>query len=140
MRELTKPVTRRIGNFVVTLCEYGVSIRRYRHAKDGAAKITFRQLIDLAGADPLPKRAVAFDYAVQPGWMPKAGDDVFLNPSKTGLARGTVISVIPAVPEPCFLVRMARGRTKIFERCDLRPAPKRKHREKLNGRMSPMGD
>ena len=140
MRELTRSITRRLGKFVVTLCEYGVSVRRYRHAKDKAVKVAWKQLIDLVGADPLPKRGEAFNYAVQPGWMPKAGDDVFLNPSKTGLAHGTVIIVIPAVPEPCFLVRVARGKTKIFERLDLRPAPKRKHREKLNGRLLPMGD
>lgn len=140
MRNLTRPITRKIGKFVVTLCESGVKIRRYRHSTTHTHDVSFQQLIDLLGADPPPKRSVAFDLPVKPGWLPKAGDDVYLNRDKTGLARGTVISVINAVPEPCFLVRVARGRTKIFERCDLRPAPKRKHREKQNGSLLPMGE
>ena len=141
MRELKRPITRRIGKYVVTLCAEGVSIREYRHAKHSAAQVTIQELLSLAGADRPPRRQDAFRTPAPRGWIPRGGDRVYLDPAKTGLASGVIISVIQAVPELLFLVRVCRGKTRMFALTELRPAPARKVREQpQNGRLLALGD
>ena len=136
MRELARNITRRIGNTVCTLTPEGIVVRRFRRKRaTGERLIGWAEMLAMSGADPLPTRDEAFLYELPPDWLPEAGDPVYLNRDRTGLTRGTVVHVIPAVPEVQFLVRMPRGGEQLFERRDLRPAPKKTPRQKDAGQQ-----
>lgn len=125
MRGITRTIKRRVGDFVLELGSDGVRMRRFGCAKDGAQQASFPELAKLLGVQSAKNRVESFDHPVG-AWQPAAGDPVWLDPNVTGYSRGVVISILPAAPEPMFLVRMARGKTRAFERKNLRPAPARR--------------
>lgn len=127
MRELKRPITRRIGQVVVTLTADGILVRRFRRREAATSKVIgYATLLSQRGADPCKSRADAFSGYAPEGWQPKPGDSVWISYGKAGRAsRGVVLSVISSVPNTLYSVAFKgwEKRGCLFEIGDLRPAP-----------------
>ena len=130
MRTVKRTICRHVDNYAIELREEGIAVRLFGHAKKSAKVLTFARLASILGVRKARGRDQAFDEPIG-DWTPKPGDGVFVSRRVSGgLCRGTVISFVAAVPEPEFVVQLAKGRTKVVGRHDLRPGPQsRKNKE-----------
>jgi hypothetical protein len=123
MRLLTRTITRRIENLVVSLTPEGIVLRKFRkRAKQNAKLVTWADLALAAGANIRTTRQDAFQYAPMAGWVPKPLDQVYLH-RKHKAARGVVIHIHPALPEPLVTVEVRSGTSRLVPLSELRPAP-----------------
>ena len=133
MRHLTRTITRRIAGIVVSMTPEGLVIRGFRkRAKQNAKLVTWDDLALAAGAHISSNRGKAFEYLPMPGWVPKPLEDVYLH-RKHRSARGTVIHIHPALPEPFIAVELKSGKTRLVPLSDLRPAPHRDVKKSTGG-------
>lgn len=90
--KLTKPVSRRVGDTIITITQDGIEVRQHNARRSG--KVSLEQLQDLASR---PKnRKEAFAYAAPSGWVPGIGDTVYVREGRP--AKQVVKAIIPAVP------------------------------------------
>lgn len=103
---LTKPLTRRIGDTIVTISETHVEVRRVRHRQ--GARVALAELV--AAVDTVrPPR----------GWVPRTGELVAVLPYRH---RARVASVIQAIPELLVRISFKRGTERVVELGRLVPA------------------
>ena len=134
MRQLTRTITRRIDNLVVSLTPEGIVLRKFRkRAKQNAKLVTWDDLAMAAGAHIRASRLDAFDYQPMAGWCPKPLDPVYLHPRKHRPACGVVIHVHPELPEPIVTVELKSGKTRLVKLSELRPAPHRDVKKSTGG-------
>lgn len=123
MRPLTRQITRRIADLVVTIAEEGIKLRKFRARGNRSAKtISWTDLRALTGAGSQPNRTAAFRFVPLPGWCPKPGEHVYLH-TKYKYARGIVVHIHPAVPESFITVDLKAGNSRLVKLSELRPAP-----------------
>ena len=133
MRQLTRTITRRVENLVVSLTPEGIVLRKFRkRAKQNAKLVTWADLTLAAGANIRTRRADAFMYEPMAGWCPKPLEPVYLHPRVHRAARGVVIHVHPCLPEPLIGVEV-KGKTRLVPLSDLRPAPHRDVKKSTGG-------
>lgn len=121
---LTKPVTRQIGQLVVTITADAIELRKCRGRR--RIRHSWAELMTL-GTTWDTARA-AFAQHCSRGWMPKPGDRVWCYPNR----RGIVTRIVESMPEPIVFVRIKAGRGSVvrqFHRSKTRPARPIKGRE-----------
>ncbi len=122
--KLTRPVTRRIGDLVVTLREDGLHIRRPRARK--GMTVGWSWLEDKLSQ---PRTCTeAFESSLPRGWIPTIGERVWVRRRRGTLSncvsRGDVLAIIPAVPQLLVKVQLSYGRSRVdvmLELSDVRP-------------------
>jgi len=122
--KLKKPVTRRIGERVVSIEAEGVRVRRLR--RRASILLPWPELeariFALYTALKATTRKQAFAVPLPRGWFPLPGERVFVRGTRIG--RGIVLRSINAVPEVIVRVRLigARGATELQTKLsDVRP-------------------
>lgn len=109
--KLTKPVSRRVGDTIITITKDGIEVRQHNARRSG--KVSIEQLQDLACR---PKnRTEAFERPSPSGWVPDRGERVYVRRGKR--ATEVVTAIVQAVPL-CATVGIS-GR--VVEVDDLRP-------------------
>jgi len=140
MRHLTRTITRRIENMVVSISPEGIFVRRFRRrAKQHGKQVGWNDLWHLAGADKSLNREEAFAKPLPVGWMPQCGEWVWIAPPSAGgrkkltrCKRGVIVCVLPSVPSMSFVVRCGKSEV-TFRHDELRPSPSRQVKRKTGG-------
>ena len=97
MTELTKPLKRSVGNWMLTLSATHLTAKR-KNAKKKAVRILIAELI------------AALDQVRPPrGWVPRVDETVAVGKNRH---RATVQAVMETMPEISVKVRFPRGTTK----------------------------
>lgn len=124
---LNKPVTRRIGELVVTISAEGVSVRRPKGQK--TAGLPWGVLSDLLNAENVRSRKKAMMLAPPRQWCPGVGDEVWLSADVSGryavgrvrAVRNGVVGVGPAIV--VAVGPLCKRRELIVGLDDVRPLP-----------------
>ena len=108
---LRKPLSRRVGDLVVTLEPAGLRVRRAHGRR--AVSVTWEWLLARAPFAARDRRE-AFGQPLPPGWRPQRGDWVFVKPFQGTMsnvvARGLVLAVLPGAGEELVRVLFRYGK------------------------------
>ena len=120
--KLNKPVSRRIGDLVVTMTAGGIRVRR--HGRRKTSTLPMKVLRGMLDAENVRSRADAFALPSPPGWCPRPGEQVFISAGVSpGDARGRVVSVRDGFPSLCIRMVLGWHRELYATLGDVRPLP-----------------
>lgn len=128
MLRFTRPLTRRVGDLVVTIGADGITVREFGRRR--RVSVDWEWLFERLpwGART---RSEAFRHAAPAGWMPAPGESVWVRAIRgtisSQVSLGQVIRVVPACGEHLFKIRMRHaGHTVDETYClkNLRPSRK----------------
>jgi hypothetical protein len=125
---LKKPVTRRIGDRVVSIEAEGVRVRRFRRRVSILLPWSDLDLLLYAAT-----RKEAFERPAPRGWVPSPGEWVYVR--NTGIGRALVLRTVNAVPEMIVRVRLIGGRGAVERQVLLSEV--RPHRQDLEEDVEP---
>ena len=123
--KLNKPVSRRIGDLVVTMAAEGIRVRRHRRQK--TSTLPMEVLRGMLEAESVRSRREALALPLPRGWCPRRGEEVFLSTAVSpGCAIGRVQGVQYEIAGPCLRLLVGprgHGRELYATLGDVRPLP-----------------